>query len=836
MSEVRCPHCLRVNPTSNSFCVGCGVRLPGVDSPVSEGADQTNAEEEQQVFRAELASVRNQLRDVGLLLDRLQNRISQLELGQAAPSQESQPHQEVGPLVPEQAVARRPQAQPVGEAQEHPASFEVLTSPASFNPTLDPVEASPRAGQAPPELPPVPGAGGWGISGDPRPFGLTIDWEHVLGRNWFAIIGVVSLVLGIGFFLKLAFDNDWIGDTGRVVVGILLGMVLLGVGEFTQRRFPLWSQPVTAGGAAILYLSIYAAFGLYALIRPDVALLFLGLVITTAGLLALRYESIIIAVLGIIGAFLAPVLLGPDLPDVRLLLIYILVVDLGILGVSTFRNWRWFNLLGWVGSYGLFAYWLDHFPGYGPLLVQAALTGVFLIFAGATTLFHLLWKRVPGPLDMGLMAINGTGFFALTVTILWEDHEIWFGLISLGMSLFYGLIAFAAIKRSGAPSQFPLVALPMALVFLTIAVPLQLSGIWVTVAWATQGAVLVWAGFLLNRWQMRAFGLGVLALAVGHLLLFDAWVDLEEFSPVLNQRFPVFLVVIVAFYVAGVVYWRNRHLSETWEHATVPVLLIVANLLTLGLFSLEIVGYFGNKAVQADRFLDDRNAENGMLLTLTAVWGIYGFIVLAVGLAFQLRLARWGGLVLMGLVVLKFLAYDTFRVQLESVTFVAFLNPQFLTSVIIMVLLLGAAYWSWRESSNLPEEESLTFEVLLVVANVVALWSLSLEVIHYFDFRESPLAVDSFSAKHLSLTVLWTVYAIAVIGMGIAKRTSKVRLAGMALLAIPVVKLFVFDVFLLEQGYRVAAFVTLGILLLGTGLAYQRYSHAMRGFLFGQRA
>ena len=62
------------------------------------------------------------------------------------------------------------------------------------------------------------------------------------------------------------------------------------------------------------------------------------------------------------------------------------------------------------------------------------------------------------------------------------------------------------------------------------------------------------------------------------------------------------------------------------------------------------------------------------------------------------------------------------------------------------------------------------------------------------------------------------------------------KLAGMALLAIPVVKLFVFDVFLLEQGYRVAAFVTLGGLLLATGLVYQRYSQAVRGFLFGQRA
>ena len=87
----------------------------------------------------------------------------------------------------------------------------------------------------------------------------------------------------------------------------------------------------------------------------------------------------------------------------------------------------------------------------------------------------------------------------------------------------------------------------------------------------------------------------------------------------------------------------------------------------------------------------------------------------------------------------------------------------------------------------------------------------------------------------LTLTVLWAVYAIGIIAVGIAIRSGRVRLAGMALLIVPVVKLFVFDVFLLERGYRVAAFVTLGGMLLGIGLVYQRYSQAIRGFFFGRK-
>ena len=833
MSEVTCPNCQRVNRASNAFCTGCGVGLMTGEAPAGDMQGRAGAERQGQEFRAEIAAVRIQLRDTGILLDHLQTRIFQLERGLGTPVQRPTTVDDVQPDTPDLQIE-------TGSSQASDAPVQEPVSHESPSPRLseyyapDPVTAS--ASQAPPPMPPGPRAGGGGAAENLRPAGFTIDWEQILGRNWIAIIGAVTLVVGIGFFLKLAFDANWIGDTGRVILGIVLGMLLLGGGEYAQRRVPIWSQPVTAGGAAILYLSIYAAFGLYQLIRPDVAFLFLAMVVALAGLLALRYESIVIAVLGIVGAFLAPILLGPSLPDVRLVLLYILVVDLGVLGVSTFRNWRWFTMLAWVGSYGLFVYWLGRFPDFDPILIQLALTGVFAIFAGASTLFHIIWRRVPGPLDMGLMAVNAAAFFAITAALLWEDYEIWFGLISLALALFYGLIALAAIKRSGAHPHVALIALPMALVFLTVAMPLQLSGVWVTVAWAAQGTILVWVGFLLDRWQMRAFGLGVLALAVGHLLVFDSWVDLEGFTPLLNDRVPVFLAVIAAFYVSGYLFWRNRESWQIWEPPTVPAFLTVANLLTLGLLSLEVIGYFGNQAVEAGNYPGEQSAVNGTFLTLTAMWAIYGFILMGVGMVFRSYQARWGGLALMGLVVAKLLAFDTPLVGLEPTTYVPFLNVQFLTFVIVLALLLAAACWTRLLRDDLPGTEAHTFKALLIVANVVAVWSLSLEVIHYFDYTTFAASVDYVSGKHLSLTVLWAVYAIGVIGVGIATRSSKIRLGGMAFLAVPVIKLFVLDVFLLELGYRVGAFITLGVLLLGTGLAYQAYSQAVRGFLFGRRS
>ena len=425
--------------------------MPGQSEPQQAGI------EPDPVFRQELQDEINELRTI---LRDASGRLLQLQ-------------RNVNRLEPQTENAEPPMttAAAAAPSQARPRSTVADPEPAPVGPTAHPAQSTPVAAPVLQTSPPAEtgtddpaGGGGWPV------FAPAFDWERLLGRNWFAIIGAVALVVGIGFFLKLAFDNNWIGDTGRIVLGVALGLALLGVGEYAQRRVPIWAQPVTAAGAVILYLSIYAGFGLYQLIRPDVALLFLALVVALAALLALRYESIVIALLGIIGAFLAPALLGADLPDVRLALAYILVVDAGILAISTFRNWRWFNLVGWAGTYGVFFFWTSQFSDYDPVMAQIGLTGMFLILAGATSLFHLLWRRTPGIPDLALMTLNAVAFFTLTYHVLWDDYREWFGLIAVGLSLFYALLAFVAIRRPSTPAEMALFSLPIAIVFLTIAV------------------------------------------------------------------------------------------------------------------------------------------------------------------------------------------------------------------------------------------------------------------------------------------------------------------------------------------------------------------------------
>ena len=118
----------------------------------------------------------------------------------------------------------------------------------------------------------------------------------------------------------------------------------------------------------------------------------------------------------------------------------------------------------------------------------------------------------------------------------------------------------------------------------------------------------------------------------------------------------------------------------------------------------------------------------------------------------------------------------------------------------------------------------------MALGNLVTLWLLAAEVITSANSVFLNLPYDAREdAASLGLSLLWAVYAAALIVLGVIRRWRWVRLA---VLAVPVVKLFAFDSLSLEQEYRVIAFLALGLILVAGGLLYQRYSRVVRGFLF----
>ena len=781
-------HCLNCGNSVTeqaSFCTNCGADLRAGGRSSSQPPSDTGLGTPSPA--GELGQLQNSVAALGVELSRLSQRvylIERLVSGPGAETTQTAREQPEGTAAPASSPASPPgrPPPPAGAGQ-------------------DPVSGHPLAGSTAP-----PGVGwfntvaGW-------------NWEWLLGGNWLARIGAVALVIGAGFFLKLAIDNNWIGENGQVFLGLVAGLALIGGGEYWQKKYPIWAQPLTGAGIAVLYLSIFAAFALYDLLPALAAFGLFSLITLAAAALALRYESMPIAVIGIFGGFLTPLFLNERLPDLRLLLAYVLVLDLGVLALATFRNWRWFTLLSLAGSLGLYWFWQAELNP-GLLLGQVGITLIFLIFVAATTLFHIIWRRAAGPLDQALMVINAAAYFGISYGLLFDEFRPWIGGFTVLLALFYGVLGYAVLKRSGEQVYLSLFALGTGLVFVTIAVPVQLGGPWISVAWATEGLVLIWLASYLKMHQLRWFGVGVFAIFAAWLLLWDTPHALGAgLRPFWNVYLPAYLASVAITYLAAYLLNRQRDSLLPWEQALFPAFLVAANLfLTVG-FATQAPGHW-----------------------IALTWTGEALVLMAVSLRLGLIELRLFSLGLLAIVVVRLLAFDTFNV--DSETFRPMINQRFLSFTGGIAGMYLSALMLWRWGDRQPHSwwvplSRFGWPSLLAIASFLTLWILSAEIIASvesgFVSVPRPYQGDLIS---LALSLLWAVYAAVLLVLGMVKRWTRVRQAGLALMAIPVIKLFVFDVFALEQGYRVAAFVGLGALMLAGGYLYQRYTSAIRGFLF----
>jgi len=862
-----CPKCKRENQPTAHFCVFCGAPLLPPEAEDSQ----------------ELAALREEVRHLRDLVIKMSGRLVDLESRQGITAP---PPPEPAPVAPAREVAP-----PV-------------------------VVRAPAAKAEPPKAkPPKAGKG---------------EWEQILGGNWLARIGALALVIGMGFFLKFAFDNNWLSPTERVILGVIIGLAMLGAGFWWRKRYPVLNQVLSGGGIAVLYLSIFASFAIYDLVHFYVAFAFLFLVSIASAILALRYNSMSLAIIGIIGAFIAPFILGAfggngsaagGAGQAIQLLAYVILVDIGVLILSSFRNWRWFTLLALFGSLIAFGVWYGEFERDISLATaEIGITVIFLIFAGATTLFHIIWRRAPQAFDFTLMLINAAAYFGISLGLMWDAYRAWMGGFVFLIALFYGAVSYLAFKRRAESARLGLFALGIALVFLTVALPIQLGDkAWATIAWAAEGAVLMWLAFKAKIPVFRYYSYLVFLAVVIRLLFFDTSLNVSAFQPIFNERFLAFIVAIAAMGLTTYLLWRNRdqkisidylvflgaadfialwiigaevlsYSSETmtvsaslsliillalagvtilyhlaWRRGprTLDLVLTIVNAAAFIIISLfiwdELMAWMGSlyfllaifygilgystarRGADSTRLSYFSSAVALVFLTVaipvqlgdtawtTIAWAAEGAVLVWLSYAFRMPQLRWYSWVAFFLMAVRLLFFDT---SLNVSAFQPIFNERFLAFAVSIVALYAAGYFLLRERKSSGGGKAGA-SVLLIAANFFTLWLLSFEVWGSFSnalrAAEVPVKEGLRSAQNLSLTAVWAFYAVIGLVIGIVKRWRYVRLGALVLLLVAIGKVFVFDVFKLELGYRIGAFVGLGILLLVSAYLYQRYSKIIKG-------
>ena len=181
---------------------------------------------------------------------------------------------------------------------------------------------------------------------------LSSGLEDFLVGNVLLNISVVAFVLGIGFFLKYSIDRDWIPIEARMFIGIAvaIGMIFAAV-KIGAKRPKLFREVLFGGAIAILYLSVYAGFALegFAFLSSGMAFVMMVAITVLAGMISLRFDSLTTAVFGLVGGFLTPYLMH-GMADVKALMVYILVLNAGVLYIAFSKRYSLLNILAFALS------------------------------------------------------------------------------------------------------------------------------------------------------------------------------------------------------------------------------------------------------------------------------------------------------------------------------------------------------------------------------------------------------------------------------------------------------------------------------------------------------
>jgi uncharacterized membrane protein len=510
------------------------------------------------------------------------------------------------------------------------------------------------------------------------------DLEELIAGRWLNRIGIIALLMATAFFLKYAFDNDWIGEHGRIAIGLLAGASLLVYSQWLLKRgYRYFSEGIAGLGAGILYLSLYAAWSFYQLIPNNVA--FVGMILVTASMIgiAVGRDSQRLAILALAGGFLTPALLSTGKDAQVTLFTYLAVLNGGLLLVAWTRQWRVIAISALAAT--LTYYWAWEKEFYTPEKLFLTISFATLFFAEFAAI-PVIQARRSGSLyweQILLVLVNASSYLITLHEMLYEDYR-W--------ALTFAVLALAAVhlvvvqllpdKKVSTPR---LVFAGLALTFVTLAIPIRLEGKWITLAWALEGAVLIWSGFKASARELRWAGLVLYAVVMVRLISIEIPTD----TFLLNARFLTFAVAVACF---GYSLWvsQSSQLGGA-ERGLFGLLGIAANTFAVVALSLEVWDLFGRMPTEAA--LDKDLAQQ---LGLSLLWTVYASFLILVGVRKASAPLRWQGLALLGLAVGKVFLYDLSSLErvYRIISFV----------VLGLLLLIVSFYYQRRFADNEKEK------------------------------------------------------------------------------------------------------------------------------------
>ena len=657
--------------------------------------------------------------------------------------------------------------------------------------------------------------------------------ENLIGSNIINKIGILVTVVGVFIGAKYAIEKELISATTRIILGYSVAAVLCLLAYRLKAKYIDYSAVLMSGSISIIYFITYIAHSFYHLFPQPIAF---GLMLFTTAFvvsMSIWYNRKIIALLGQVGAYAIPFLLSTGNENLPLLYGYLSIINIGLLFLSFKRDWKLIYQVAFGFSWFIFfASFANAYLAVGFSSNFIFLFINFIIFYTAFLANKIIKKELYALAEIAILLINAITFFLLGYYLINNafDNEHYLTLFTLGNALIHLVIGERIKWLKLADETVTLFILGLGLTFFTVSIPIHFEGNTITVLWTVEAVLLCYIGITKKREAYQILSIALLLLTLGSLLIDwkqdyapDATIS-NAIKPFLNANFLSSLFVCICFGVISrlsIKYAKiEQGLVKSVLTAAVPLAFI---LLSYFNFFQEIeLGWRIYQISHASEVLNSFKllSLQGFSIGYVSIWlwlnwqffkeKHLGTILVIVGI-YALFIALIGGLTEIGIL-------RDLHLQQNSENTLSMLGIRYGYFLLIAALVLGITsnLKTFLLSPNTTKLTALVFNSTLLVL-------LCNEFIHWMD-------IGGYSNQYkLGLSIIFAVYALALVITGISKKLKHIRMGGIILFGITLCKVLFYDLSSLSTISKTVVLIVLGVIMLIASFLYNKFKDSIFG-------
>lgn len=752
----------------------------------------------------------DELRSTGSRIDELTRKIQELEAG----------------LKKSQIITEQP---PVAKKEEPPIYFK--PTPAAFRPIpeiIKPVEEAASSFVSETEVYEEIDERKYAEKEKDVWYKGNSDLERFIGENLANKIGIAVLVLGIAFFVKYAIDKNWINETGRVIVGLLSGGILIGLAHYIRNNYRSFSSVLVGGGLTVFYFTIAFAFHQYHLIGQQAAFMIMVVISAFAVLLSIYYARQELAILATIGGFVTPFLVTTGQENYIALFIYLCILNTGLMTLAWFKRWPAINIIALFFTTVIFGGWLirrtvfndpDTLPYKDALLFGSLF---YLLFIAMNVVNSLRMKRKFMSFDFFIVLLVNFLYYIACITILDYRQEQYKGLFTASLAVFNFILTFFFYRNKNIDRNFVSLLISLTLSYISLTAPLQFDGNYIVLFWAAEAVALLWLYQRTRIVHLKPGSFIVAGLMLGNLFIswITTYIGNEQIVPILiNQGFVTTLTAATSLFVYYLLLRRRPEdeFMKGYSNTIVQYWFLAAAMAVAYLAGcFEIIHQFDS------RFPDTGSSSIYLQLYSFA----YVMLVLKI-----FQRSKIFPLLKIALTALSFGIY-LFSLGTNYVVSSALLkgSDSYLfighwISAILLIWLLAdlIRFFFAKENSERWSDYRGSFMWLSATGLILLL---SVELYHVILWTAYRSEEDWVWWENLyykaGLTILWSICSFSMMWLGMKYNFRTLRIISLSLFTVTLVKLFGYDIRNIPPGGKIAAFILLGVLLLTVSFMYQR--------------